>query len=284
MVFLTGDTHGEFGRIEEFCAECGTSTDDVMVFLGDAGINFYRDKRDDELKEYLSELPVTLLCIQGNHEERPDEILGYEEMEWNGGIVLLQPDYPNILFAWDGEVYDFDGKKAIAVGGAYSVDKYYRLANGLPWFPTEQPDAVIKKRVERKLAHLGWRVDYVFSHTVPLHAVPRHTFLSNIDQSTVDYSTEEWLQEIEQKLDYECWFAGHYHVTETLDGSISSMRITRSWILKNKHKHRMGGILGENIWKACAFDRLTMCSDAVSLFFRQDTAESPCRYRNVCRL
>lgn len=156
MVFLTGDTHGEFGRIEEFCAECGTSTDDVMVILGDAGINFYRDKRDDELKEYLSELPVTLLCIQGNHEERPDEILGYEEMEWHGGIVLFQPDYPNILFAWDGEVYDFDGKKAIAVGGAYSVDKYYRLANGLPWFPTEQPDAVIKKRVEEKLAHLGW--------------------------------------------------------------------------------------------------------------------------------
>lgn len=71
---------------------------------------------------------------------------------------------------------------------------------------------------------------------------------------------------------------------KTLDGSISSMRITRSWILKNKQKHRMGGILGENIWKACAFDRLTMCSDAVSLFFRQDTAESPCRYRNVCRL
>jgi len=91
MVFLTGDTHGEFGRIEEFCAECGTSTDDVMVILGDAGINFYRDKRDDELKEYLSELPVTLLCVQGNHEERPDEILGYEEMEWHGGIVLFQP-------------------------------------------------------------------------------------------------------------------------------------------------------------------------------------------------
>ena len=130
MVVLTGATHGELGRIEEFCAECGTSTDDVMVILGDAGINFYRDKRDDELKEYLSELPVTLLCIQGNHEERPDEILGYEEMEWHGGIVLFQPDYPNILFARDGEVYDFDGKKAIAVGGAYSVDKYYRLANG----------------------------------------------------------------------------------------------------------------------------------------------------------
>lgn len=141
MVILTGDTHGEFGRIEEFCAECGTSTDDVMVILGDAGINFYRDKRDDELKEYLSELPVTLLCIYGNHEERPDEILGYEEMEWNGGIVLFQPDYPNILFAWDGKVYDFDGKRRLlsavpirwtSITGWQKVCRGFRRSSRMP--------------------------------------------------------------------------------------------------------------------------------------------------------
>ena len=220
MVILTGDTHGDFDRIEDFCDEYETTTDDVMVILGDAGINFYCDERDEELKERLSRLPITLLCIHGNHEERPDELSGYVELEWRGGLVLYQPDYPNLLFAWDGEVYDFDGKKAIAIGGAYSVDKFYRLANGLPWFPTEQPDAVIKDRVEKTLARLGWQVDYVFSHTVPLHAIPRHALLPGIDQSTVDQSTEVWLQEIEQKLDYESWFAGHYHVTETV-GRIS---------------------------------------------------------------
>lgn len=117
-------------------------------------------------------------------------------------------------------MYDFGGKKAIAIGGAYSVDKLYRLANGLPWFPTEQPDAVIKNRVEQKLDQLGWQVDYVFSHTVPLHAIPSHALLSSTDQNTVDRSTEEWLQEIEQKLDYESWYAGHYHVTENI-GRIS---------------------------------------------------------------
>ena len=220
MIYLTGDTHGEFDRIEDFCEEYETTTDDVMVILGDAGINFYLDGRDDELKERLSHLPITLLCIHGNHEERPDEIHGYAELPWRGGSVLCQPDYPNILFAWDGEVYDFGGKKAIAIGGAYSVDKLYRLANGLPWFPTEQPDAVIKNRVEQKLDQLGWQVDYVFSHTVPLHAIPGHALLSSTDQSAVDRSTEEWLQEIEQKLDYESWYAGHYQVTENI-GRIS---------------------------------------------------------------
>lgn len=213
MVILTGDTHGEFDRIEEFCQEYETTPEDVMVILGDAGINFWLDDRDRELKERLAGLPVTLFCIHGNHEERPEELRGYEELAWRGGMVWFEPDYPNLLFAQDGEVYDFDGKQALVIGGAYSVDKYYRLANGLPWFPTEQPDERTKALVERKLDQLGWRVDVVLSHTVPLGYIPRHALLPTLDQSTVNRSTEQWLDGIERKLRYECWYAGHYHVT-----------------------------------------------------------------------
>lgn len=213
MVILTGDTHGEFDRIEEFCEEYDTTTEDIMIILGDAGINYWLDERDVELKERLSCLPVTLFCIHGNHEERPEELHGYEERLWHGGMVWMESDYPNLLFAQDGEVYDFSGKQALVIGGAYSVDKYYRLANGQRWFSTEQPDERTKKTVERKLEHLGWQVDYVFSHTVPLGYIPHHALLPTIDQSTVDRSTEEWLDGIERKLVYEGWYAGHYHVT-----------------------------------------------------------------------
>lgn len=213
MIILTGDTHGEFDRIEEFCEEYDTTTEDVMVILGDAGINYWLDGRDEELKQRLASLPVTLFCIHGNHEERPEELHGYEELGWRGGRVWFEPDYPNLLFAQDGEVYDFDSRKALVIGGAYSVDKYYRLANGMRWFPTEQPDDRTKEIVERKLDRLGWRVDYVFSHTVPLGYIPHHALLPTIDQSTVDRSTEKWLEGIERKLVYESWYAGHYHVT-----------------------------------------------------------------------
>lgn len=213
MIILTGDTHRDFDRIEEFCEEYDTACEDVMVILGDAGINYRLDERDEDLKARLSRLPITLFCVHGNHEERPEELPGYEERIWHGGLVLTEPEYPNLLFAQDGEVYDFNGKKAVVIGGAYSVDKYYRLSHGLPWFPTEQPDDTVKRRVEDKLERLGWQVDYVFSHTVPLSAMPRHAFLPNIDQSMVDNSTEEWLETIERRLTYERWYAGHYHVT-----------------------------------------------------------------------
>lgn len=213
---LTGDTHGDFDRIEEYCEEYDTTPDDVVVILGDAGVNYFLDERDVEKKERLARLPITLFCVHGNHEERPENLPGYEELTWHSGVVLYEPDYPNILFAQDGEVYDFGGKKAIVIGGAYSVDKYYRIAGGLPWFPSEQPDEAVKARVEAKLESLGWQVDYVFSHTVPLTYMPRHAFLPTIDQGTVDNSTEEWLDQIERRLDYDTWYAGHFHITEQM--------------------------------------------------------------------
>lgn len=216
MVILTGDTHGEFDRIEEFTAEYETMVEDIMVILGDAGINYYLNDRDTALKVRLSRLPITLFCVHGNHEQRPEEIAGYEEIEWHGGLVWQEPEYPNLLFARDGEIYEFGSKKAIVIGGAYSVDKFSRLASGAPWFDNEQPDDVIRERVENALERCHWRVDYVFSHTVPLREMPRHSFLPGLDQSQVDNFTEKWLQIIEDRLDYDGWYAGHFHVTENV--------------------------------------------------------------------
>ena len=101
----------------------------------------------------------------------------YKLQEWNGGKVWVEEAYPNILFAKDGEIYDIAGMKTIVIGGAYGV----------------------------------------LSHTVPYDYRPVELFLSMIDQSTVDESTELWLGEIEKKLDYKWWYAGHYHTSRVRD-------------------------------------------------------------------
>jgi len=41
MIYLTGDIHGDFSRIEQFCEENETTKEDVRIILGDAGINFF---------------------------------------------------------------------------------------------------------------------------------------------------------------------------------------------------------------------------------------------------
>lgn len=148
MIYITGDTHGNFKRIKEFCQKMNTNTDDILIILGDAGINYHLNEFDDDLKRGLSKLPITLFCIHGNHEARPHTIESYEETKWRGGTVYIEPKYPNIIFAKDGEIYDFDGKKTIVIGGAYSVDKEVRLVRGWKWFKDEQPGRWAKRRVE----------------------------------------------------------------------------------------------------------------------------------------
>lgn len=217
MIYLTGDTHGRFDRIFTFCEERNTSRDDILIILGDAGINYHLGSRADRLKDSLKTLPITLLCIHGNHEQRPFSIDSYRERDWHGGKVYVEPQYPFLLFAKDGEIYDLDGKKAVAIGGAYSVDKFYRLIRHIAWYDNEQPSPEIKAYVESQLEKDGWQVDYVLSHTVPLKYEPVEVFLPMIDQSEVDKSTEIWLDEIEEKLSYRRWYSGHYHTSKAID-------------------------------------------------------------------
>lgn len=103
------------------------------------------------------------------------------------------------------------------IGGAYSVDKWYRLERGLHWWPDEQPSEEIREKVKTVLNQRNWQIDIVFSHTCPLKYEPREVFLKGLDQSTVDKSTEEWLGWIESKLHYERWYCGHYHTEKQID-------------------------------------------------------------------
>jgi len=215
--YITGDTHSNFLRIKDFCRIYKPDPDDIMVILGDVGLNFYGGHQDDKRKRSVSKLPLTLFCIHGNHEMRPTEMPGYEETTFCGGTVWYEPCFPNLLFAKDGEVYDFGGKKCLVIGGAYSPDKPYRVANGLPWFDTEQPTAEIRARVEARIAAMRGEIDYVFSHTCPKKYEPVECFLPQVDQSKVDKSTERWLDTIESGLKYERWYCGHWHIEKTID-------------------------------------------------------------------
>ena len=56
-----------FDRIEDFCYGYETTTEDVMIILGDAGINYWLDLSDKELKGRLSGMDIIFFCVHGNH-------------------------------------------------------------------------------------------------------------------------------------------------------------------------------------------------------------------------
>lgn len=215
MVYFTGDIHGIPWGIKKFCAKVKPTAEDIIVILGDVGANFHEDERDDAVKHILSKLKPTILCIHGNHEIRPWNIPGYQQKEWNGGKVWYQEEYPGLLFATDGEIFNMDGVRYLVIGGAYSVDKFRRLRLGGGWWPDEQPSPEIKAYVEKQIAEKEF--DVVLSHTCPFRYEPTEMFLPMVDQSTVDDSTERWLDEIEQRIQYKAWYCGHWHTEKRID-------------------------------------------------------------------
>lgn len=227
--YVTGDTHGSwtygFSRIIETLNFLHPNEQQrgAVIILGDAGLNYYGGQRDEELKRRLSaQANCEIFCVHGNHEQRPGNlkiIRGstlspvpmYDIVDYRGGKAYQQKEFPDIYFGIDGEVYDFDGYKCLVIGGAYSIDKSYRLAYGMGWWPDEQPSEEIKTRVENKLASLDHRIDVILSHTVPYDFRPVEDFIDGIDQSSVDTSTEEWLQYIYDNNHIGLWLAGHYY-------------------------------------------------------------------------
>lgn len=217
MIYITGDKHGDFYDVYNFCHSNKTTKDDIMIILGDAGINYYLNNNDNMLKDKLLNYPITFFCIHGNHEERPEKIKTYKTKKFHNGIVYYEDEYPNILFAKDGEIYDFNSKKTLVIGGAYSVDKHYRLLMGYNWYESEQPNEETKNMVKKVLNNYNNKIDVILSHTCPYRYIPREMFISAVDQSTVDNSTEYFLDEIEKNTDYSLWYCGHYHTDKVID-------------------------------------------------------------------
>lgn len=179
---------------------------------------------------------VSIFCLHGNKENRPENISTYGIQTFCGGIVYYEPKYPNLFFAKDGEVYDFNGKEFMVVGGAHSVDKIRCLEENLPFWEDEMPSDETKALVESKLAERENKIDGFLTHTCPISCLPTEMFISTKrvaeDQKRaqqkrkkkepirypidIDRSTEEWLETLMQKNEHEIWYCGHYHVGKTL--------------------------------------------------------------------
>lgn len=108
MIYITGDCHGEFAKIRQFCRAMKTTREDTIIILGDAGINISNGLRDLRKKQMLSQLPVTLFCIHGNHEMRPTRVgrkdgpegLPTEGLAWRQGVRGVRFSFLSLRQRW----------------------------------------------------------------------------------------------------------------------------------------------------------------------------------------
>lgn len=222
-IFLFGDIHGSNEPIKDFVKRNRETENfdgsDIMILLGDAGLNYTLDTFDYIRKKILGKYPFTYFVIRGNHEERPSICAEKNPDAWTtekffGNTVYVEKEFPYIKYALDiPAVYEIPIEnlncKTIIFPGAYSVDKEYRLTVGHKWFPTEQMTQE-EMEIGRKLI-MEHEPNLVLSHTCPCSLQPFDLFLPFIDQKKVDKTMEKYLGEIEFVLRDTPWVWGHYH-------------------------------------------------------------------------
>ena len=214
--YLVGDRHGVYAEYRKLKHLKDQDEQVAVIVLGDCGLNYYLDYRDDKIKKYVNDFGILIYCVRGNHEERPE--LACDDMkiiwdEFTQNYIFQQEKYPNIRYFIDGHKYIFNSNNetysALIIGGAYSVDKHYRLLNNWNWFKYEQLSKEEMLDIENKVS--GNSFDFVFSHTCPLSWQPTDLFWPSVDQTTVDNTMEVWLDKLKDNIDWGIWCFGHYH-------------------------------------------------------------------------
>ena len=217
-ILLLGDIHGQTAPVENVWRRTGktANSSDVLILLGDVGANYYLNGRDTKFKKKLGKFGFTYFCIRGNHEERPENCAEKNPKDWHqedffGNIVWVEDAFPYIKYALDQPAfYIMNGKSALVIPGAYSVDKEYRLQRGWTWFKDEQLSYI--ERVE-SYSLLNRTYNYVLSHTCPVSWLPhiQDLFLNQLDQGKIDKTMENYLQYVASNIHWDHWYFGHYH-------------------------------------------------------------------------
>lgn len=218
---LTGDCHGKVAeRLEDIIANMKDFKPNKvgLIILGDVGLNYWGNKTDIKNKKMCEIYGIYLYCIRGNHEMRPTDVKGMVTIfdENVNGLIHYEEEYPHIRYLLDGGSYVINGYNVLAIGGAYSVDKFYRLNSAAAagrsfsgWFENEQLDEFEREKILDYVK--GNEYDFVFSHTCPYEWRPTDLFLPSIDQRTVDNTMEHWLSDVKENIEYGVWCFGHYH-------------------------------------------------------------------------
>lgn len=239
-IFITGDTHADifdtkerihnylfggfdYGERMKKLYTYDSVENVVLIILGDFGGNFGggREKTDIEFKKMLEDFGISYFVIRGNHDQRPSKL--YNHRTWHmetlfEGPTYVENDFPHIHYAMDGPwVYNINGKKTLVLPGAYSVDKYWRLANEEKygqklWFEDEQMNEREREEVWKICENHNYKFDVILSHTCPWSKILRYSpnfSFNKLDR--IDQTMEYLFDDIDQKVQYTSWFWGHHH-------------------------------------------------------------------------
>lgn len=245
MIYITGDTHGDFKRFTRHSRKSlpfELTEKDYVIVCGDFGLLWKENETYYYNLEWLSNLPFKILWVAGNHENY-NMIAEYPMEVWNGGKARhIARD--KIILLERGQVFDIDGFLFFTFGGASShdiqggvldrksptylndvwkaciCDLPYRVLNE-SWWPAELPTEEEMEEGRSNLEKAGYKVDYVISHCASnrvQRSLERYYLGEASGETLYDRDVlTDYFEELEDRLQYKGWYFGHYHDDITLD-------------------------------------------------------------------
>jgi len=208
-LFVTGDVHRDYDyykirRFREYLKN-DLTLDDYLIICGDFGILWDGGAGDNFfINKVYKKFPCTILWVDGNHENF-DLLDEYSVEKWKGGKV--QKISHNIYRLMRGEIFDLNGKKIFAFGGAKSTDRGYGLDEKF-WWKQELPNEEEYKNAEFNIQKYGFDVDYIFTHDGPKSIINDMLQIRRDSDDKFD-SFLNWLS---KTLTFKGWYFGHHHM------------------------------------------------------------------------
>ena len=228
MIFVTGDTHGDYTRFKTdiFPEQKEMTKTDFVVICGDFGI-WDTSNQSKYWFDWLEKKSFTTLFVDGNHENY-DILNNYPIEKWKGGNVHFIR--PSVIHLMRGQLFEIAGKRIFTMGGASSHDisdgilepegpnfkkkkalldkqgKYMYRINHRSWWQEELPGEAEYAAARSTLEFCGWKVDYIFTHCAPSSVLE---FLG--DGIYKPDALTDFHEEVCQRCEFDYWFFGHYH-------------------------------------------------------------------------
>ncbi len=219
MIYVTGDTHRtDLFYIHCFCDEHPElKKNDYIIITGDFGGVWAKETLERDLKPF-SDLPVTVLFVDGNHENF-DLLNAYPIDIWNGGRVhKIKPD---IIHLMRGQIFELEGKTFFTFGGATSIDKDYRI-EGKTWWSQEIPSYGELDEGIANLKRYENKVDYVITHSCSERALA-YPAIRNSASVKCNCPEVQMLSYIEDIIAFRHWYFGHFHVDVELGDKYTAL-------------------------------------------------------------
>ncbi|MCH5196363.1 MAG: metallophosphoesterase [Oscillospiraceae bacterium] len=205
MIYITGDTHGDFSRFKDpKLRKLGKN--DALIICGDFGFIWDGSPNEAKLLKKIGKLRYNVLFVEGSHENY-DLLEKYEVSEWNGGKTRLISGKLRQLMR--GQVYEIAEKTVFAFGGGRSDDSA-DLDEGRNWWRREIPSDDEFKAGTENLEKAGYKVDFVVTYEPPARM---QEFLVGSDGKN---HINVYFSEIFEKLDFKGWFFGKLHLNKTV--------------------------------------------------------------------